>query len=327
MAHVTFIHGIGQKPAADALLGIWRRALTRRLGPPGSGGAAAADDAIDLGAEGVSTSLVYWADALYPAPDPDVAAHESANEREALATDLGAPGEAITLDRATDADWLARLTARLVLQDPAVLQAPEAEAPEAAAEPPRAEERFPLPWALKQRFLAAFLRDVHHYLFDVEWAPRPDETYRVQQEIRRRFVEALEAGAARGGPHVVVSHSMGTVIAYDCLKRVPDCPPVDALITLGSPLGIDEVQDKLQPGWTRRDGFSRTKVRGEWVNIFDRLDVVAALDPELANDFREGGEPRVRDIHEPNYGSWRHSLRKYFEGPQLRSELRRLLDL
>ncbi len=326
MAYVTFIHGIGQKPAADALFGIWRRALTRRLGP-GPAGVAAADDGLDLGAEGVGTSLVYWADVLYPAPDPDVAAHESADEREALATDLGALGETITLDQAADAGWLARLTSRLVLQDPTLLQAPEAAAPGAPAKPPGPEERFPLPWALKQRFLAAFLRDVHHYLFDVEWTPRPGETYRVQQEIRRRFVEALKAGAAHGPPHVVISHSMGTVIAYDCLKRVPDCPPVDALITLGSPLGIDEVQDKLQPGWSRGDGFPRAKVRGDWVNVFDRLDVVAALDPELANDFRESGERRVRDVHEPNYGAWRHSLRKYFEGPQLRSELRRLLDL
>jgi hypothetical protein len=323
MAHVTFIHGIGQKPAADALLGIWRRALTRRIGPVPEG---AAGDGLDLGAEGVETSLVYWADVLNPAPDPDAAAHESANELEALASDLGGIGETITLDQAEDPEWLARLTAKLVLHDPTLLQPVEPEPPGAPPQPGSAE-RFPLPWALKQRFLAAYLRDVHHYLFDVEWSPRPGETYRVQQEIRGRFVQALKAAAGHGPPHVVVSHSMGTVIAYDCLKRVPDCPRVDALVTLGSPLGIDEVQDKLQPGWTRDDGFPRPKVGGDWVNIFDRLDVVAALDPALANDYRAGGDQVVRDIEEPNYGAWRHSLRKYFEGPKLRGELRRLLDL
>ena len=31
---------------------------------------------------------------------------------------------------------------------------------------------------------------------------------------------------------------MGTVIAHDYLKRVSDCPIVDGLITLGSPLGL-----------------------------------------------------------------------------------------
>jgi pimeloyl-ACP methyl ester carboxylesterase len=59
-------------------------------------------------------------------------------------------------------------------------------------------------------------------------------------------------------PHIVVSHSLGTVIAYDCLKRIPECPAVDGLITLGCPLGLDEIQDKLQPGWTRADGFLAT---------------------------------------------------------------------
>jgi hypothetical protein len=180
---------------------------------------------------------------------------------------------------------------------------------------------------LKQRFLAAFLRDVHHYLFDVEHEPRPGGRFMVRQEIRRRFVDALKQAALDGESQVVISHSMGTVIAYDCLKNVSECPPIDALFTLGSPLGIDEVQDKLAPGWTREDGFPRERVRGPWINIFDRLDVVAALDPELANDFRERGRLKVRDIHEPNYGKWRHSLRKYFEGPQLRAELCDVLAL
>jgi hypothetical protein len=326
MAHVTMIHGIGQKPAADALTGIWHRALNRRVGPARQD-LRAVDDSLDLGTEGVGTSLVYWADVLYPAPDANVAAHESAHELEALASDLGALGDTITLEQAADPDWLARLTARLVLQDPNLMQPLDSGPPESSTQPFGVEERFPLPWGLKQRFLAAFLRDVHHYLFDVAWTPRPGETYHVQQEIRRRFLRELKAGAENEPPHIVISHSMGTVIAYDCLKRVPDCPRIDALITLGSPLGIDEVQDKLQPGWTRDGGFPSDKVKGDWVNIFDRLDVVAALDPVLGNDFRAGGQKVVRDIEEPNYGAWRHSLVKYFEGPKLRAELRRLLQL
>ncbi|MDK1388850.1 hypothetical protein QN224_25960 [Sinorhizobium sp. 8-89] len=306
------IHGIGQKPEESALLRLWRRALAG--GPQGTG--------IDLGAKGVSSSMVYWADVLYPAPDPNVAAHESADELEALKSDVDHVGQAITVDGAADPEWLARLAGRLLLEDPA-LNEPEYRAGLAS----RVEERFPLPWALKQRFLAAFLRDVHHYLFNVAWTPRPGETYQVQREIRRRFIEKIAAGAEKGRPHVVVSHSMGTVIAYDCLMRVPECPAVDALMTLGSPLGIDEVQDKLTPEWTRSDGFPSEKIKGDWINIFDRLDVVAALDPELANDFRRGGLDVVRDIHAPNSGLWRHSLRKYFEGQLFRSELRRLLKL
>ncbi|PDT80542.1 hypothetical protein CO676_27245 [Sinorhizobium sp. BJ1] len=306
------IHGIGQKPEEAALLGIWRRALAG--GPH--------ETRIDLGANGVSSSMVYWADVLYPEPDPNVAAYESIDDLEALRSDVDNIGQTITMDEAADPDWLARLAGRLLLEDPA-LEIPE----DPLNYGSDVEERFPLPWALKQRFLGAFLRDVHHYLFNVAWTPRSSETYQVQHEIRRRFVEKIASGAKKGRPHVVVSHSMGTVIAYDCLVRVPDCPGVDALVTLGSPLGIDEVQDKLAPEWTRSDGFPSQKVEGDWVNIFDRLDVVAALDPVLANDFRRGGLEVVRDIHEPNSGVWRHSLRKYFEGPLLRTELKRLLQI
>jgi hypothetical protein len=322
MAHVTSIHGIGQKPAKDLLLGIWRRALTRSRPEEHPAARGATGDEIDLGAEGVRSSMIYWADVLYPAPDPNVAAHESRDEFEALASDVAVLGQPITLKDAEDPEWLASLAGKLYLQEEMQEDAVEP-VPDA---PVDQKERILLPWAIKQRFLAAFLRDVHHYLFDIEYGPRPGETYRVRQEIRKRFVSELNAAAADGAPHVVVSHSMGTVIAYDCLKNVPECPRIDALITLGSPLGIDEVQDKLAPGWSRHDGFPGEKA-GEWVNVFDRLDVVCALDPLLANDFCRAGAEAVRDIEEPNHGRWRHSVRKYFEGPQLRSELRRLLKL
>ena len=53
MTHVTFIHGIGNKPAPDFLLDGWERSL-------------AEDDGIDLGTLGVTSSMVYWADILYP---------------------------------------------------------------------------------------------------------------------------------------------------------------------------------------------------------------------------------------------------------------------
>ena len=84
---------------------------------------------------------------------------------------------------------------------------------------------------------------------------------------------------------MVVSHSMGTVIAYDCLKRVAECPPVDALMTVGSPLGLDEVQDKLRPEWSRASGFPEKLSAADWTNVYDKLDPVAGLDPKVANDY------------------------------------------
>jgi hypothetical protein len=317
MAHVTFIHGIANKPPADDLLRIWRDGLAREV---------EGDLGLDLGAEGITSALVYWADVLYAEPDRDIAGYEGSEEegREAK-NDEAVESEWFRPETPDQEAWLKGLAEHMKFDEPA----PEGDDSFA---PPEAEagyefERIPLPWFVKRRFMKAFLRDVHHYLFDVEHTPRPGETYRVQQEIRRRFLATLAEAEGRGRPHIVISHSMGTVIAYDCLKRVPTCPGIDGLMTLGSPLGLDEVQDKLQPGWSRDDGFPVEKVSGPWSNLFDHLDPVAGFDPFLANDYRKAGAKVVEDINEQNWGKWRHSLTKYLAGPKLRQSLRGLLEL
>ncbi len=308
MPHVTFIHGIANKPAADILIDSWRRALAK-------------NDGIDLGAEGVTSSMVYWADIMYEAPKPETDVHESAEDgiadTDEEMVDLYFRGQA----SGSEKEWTESLIAKYHL-DADVADDHEPPVDLAGAQ----LERIPLPGWMKKRIMATFLRDVHHYLWDVDYSARPPESFRVQQEIRRRVQEALQEGAAAEPPHIVVSHSMGTVIAYDNLKRVPGCPQVDGLMTLGSPLGLDEIQDQLQPEWTRDTGFPET-VNGRWINIYDRIDPVAGLDPVFANDYRRDGKDVVIDINEQNWGRWRHSITKYLAGPKLRQELGSMLDL
>src|SRR5262245_13329521 len=64
MAHVTFIHGILNKPEPDELLKVWRRSL-------------AEEDGLDLGTRGVTSTMVYWADVLYGEPMAEAVDHES----------------------------------------------------------------------------------------------------------------------------------------------------------------------------------------------------------------------------------------------------------
>jgi hypothetical protein len=311
MPHVTFIHGIANKPAHDRLLTLWRQSL-------------AANDGLDLGARGISSSMVYWADLLYEKPAEEGAAHESTGE------------EVVTAATDEDLDWAKDLEGAEAAFVESLSDKLDFDAASPGGDdytPPADEsgksfERIPLPWFIKRRLMKVLLRDVHHYLFDTEHSPRPGETYRIQKTIRDRFVEALARDAAgnSGGPHVVVSHSMGTVIAYDCLKRVAACPGIDALITVGSPLGIDEVQDKLKPEYSRDNGFPRDKVSGGWANVFDRLDPVA-IDTNLANDYRLGGSELVTDVRVSNSGKWRHDLTKYFSQPDLRQALSKALEL
>ena len=60
MPHITFIHGISNKPEEKKLKKIWLDALSHDL--------LRNDDGIDLGASGISTSMIYWADVLYDEP-------------------------------------------------------------------------------------------------------------------------------------------------------------------------------------------------------------------------------------------------------------------
>jgi hypothetical protein len=310
--HVTFIHGISNKPPAADLLRIWRDTLAGTAAP------------LPLGDLGVTSSLVYWADLLYEAPDTDLTAYEGVLESTPAAVDAAGDAPPPQARTPEEAEFIARLRATLAgepdLELAGVLPGPAM----AATARQGTLERVPLPWFLKQRVMNAFLRDVHHYLFDVEFGPPGRPPVHIQQVIRQRFLDAVCAPAV-SRPHVVVSHSMGTVIAYDCLKRLDACATVDGLITIGSPLGLDEVQDKLKPGWSRADGFPSDKVAGGWTNLFDRLDPVCGFDPQVASDFGRADVRVVEDIPVQNEGTWRHSATKYLRQPAFGAALRRML--
>ena len=277
----------------------------------------------------MTSSMVYWADLLYREPVAEAALEAAA---QLSADELPEIGLRWAVDAEDDeAAFIGRLADRIGFEELASSD-PALEPP---AEPPPQEfeaagvatfEVLPIPWVLKRPLMKIFLRDVHHYLFDAEFTPRPGETYKIRTEIRRRAIDALREGDAAGGKHIVMSHSLGTVIAYDCLKRVAASPAVDGLLTIGSPLGLSEVQDQLKPEWSRDDGYP-DKLQGPWVNVYDRLDPVAGFDPDLAKEYQRNGTHAVEDVHEPNEGSWRHSIVKYLRGVKLRERLGGMLGL
>jgi len=93
---------------------------------------------------------------------------------------------------------------------------------------------LPLPrWmreSITRRLTRKLLPDVYDFLFD-------DER---RKEMKERLRERLLAG---GGPFVVIAHSQGSMIAYDVLRELRDSDRVQVclLVTMGSPLGLDEV--------------------------------------------------------------------------------------
>ena len=325
MPHVTFVHGLANKPPADTLIRLWVEALERD-NPRGQG-----NPGLSLDNLGTTYSMVYWADVLYAAPDTAIETEESYQDEtkqiESISTrDAGGAERAA----AADEGWRRKLSAeerqsvqRLQSQLRFEEEGPAATEVRVAAA--AVVERIPLPEFVKKPLMERLLRDLHHYFYNVKSTPRPGETFEVRAELRRRFLAAVNQVSDMARPHIVVSHSMGTIIAYDCIRHQSDCPRVDGLLTVGSPLGLDEVQDHLKARGAASVDFPSERLNGRWINIYDSLDPVVGFDPSFANDYRRDGREVIADRHEANWGWWRHNIAKYLSGPTLRAVLREFL--
>ncbi|WP_421107430.1 SAV_2336 N-terminal domain-related protein, partial [Streptomyces sp. NEAU-S77] len=91
------------------------------------------------------------------------------------------------------------------------------------------------------------------------------------QRARARHIVA-EAIAARL-PDVVIAHSLGGLVAYETLWERPDLS-VDLLVTLGAPLGLDLVFNRLEPAPVDGRGRRPPGVR-RWVNLAGTDDPLA----------------------------------------------------
>ncbi|MEV4482648.1 hypothetical protein [Micromonospora coxensis] len=107
--------------------------------------------------------------------------------------------------------------------------------------------------------IVRFVKQVHRYLNDT------DLRWRIQQEV---------AAAVDEDTRVLVGHSLGSIVAYEALRNNPDWP-VRTLVTLGSPLGLRAVVDRLVPPVGPGDGWPGSVVG--WVNIAARQDAVAMV--------------------------------------------------
>ena len=104
----------------------------------------------------------------------------------------------------------------------------------------------------------SFVKQVKRYLHDEEFAAA------VRQEVGR---------AMAAEPRVVIGHSLGSVVAYDWLRRNPVSRPT-ALVTLGSPLGLEAVRRRLLGHrlWDAWPGGVTS-----WTNVAAREDAVAMV--------------------------------------------------
>ena len=249
-ANLLYVHGVGQHAPQAALKLEWDLALFGR----------------DMGPR---SRMVYWADIVHP-PQTGRPAAARASTRVAKGVDVDALLRGVSVDpeRPGARELAAALLSRAGVGD-------------GASGGPR-KRVLPLPasWRkpLARRFLEALVGDAAAYLFN--------SSQRAQ--IQQRFAAVLDDNTA---PVTIIAHSLGSVIAYEGLAALaPRSQRAAQLITLGSPLGIDEVQDFLVP-----PGQKVPATLTQWHNFSDPLDPVA-LDAGLSGDFVPSGFIRDQRI-------------------------------
>jgi hypothetical protein len=118
--------------------------------------------------------------------------------------------------------------------------------------------------------------------------------------MRQSVLDRIEPG---GGPFVVIGHSQGSMIAYDVLSSLdPGRHVIPLFVTVGSPLGIAEIQDQIKVLLGRKK-LTVPRCVGRWLNVCDGSDPVAA-DETLRDDFLGGSA--IEDRKERNLDSPAH---------------------
>jgi hypothetical protein len=154
--------------------------------------------------------------------------------------------------------------------------------------------------------IALFTRDVYQYLRN------PVIRGRIEQGVRKAIGTA---------PTVVVAHSLGSVVAYNLLRREGTINrwQVPLFATLGCPLGVTAIRQALTPN-------SHPACVGQWFNAMDSRDIVALypLDGAHAWDVDPAIENKT-DVKNPTPN--RHEVSGYLSDPAIARRIHEALVL
>ena len=139
-----------------------------------------------------------------------------------------------------------------------------------------------------QAIIADHLRDVAVYL----------------TRARSQVLDLVRKAIPPAVPIVLVSHSLGTVVARDLLDDVQLRARATFWVTAGSPLGLEAVQRNLLTPGASNPGV-------DWLTAYDVHDIVA-----LGHPLRPTWGPPLRDIAVDN-GDSPHSIERYLGHPEV----------
>ena len=128
---------------------------------------------------------------------------------------------------------------------------------------------------LNNRWVQAVLRAIDHNLpvassASIRIATNDVHQYLTNSAVQRRIEEGVRHAFDGNEPMIIVSHSLGTVVAYNLLRKEGSKRGwrVPLFVTLGSPLAVGAVKRRIAP-------LQHPACVGSWFNALDKRDTVA----------------------------------------------------
>lgn len=126
--------------------------------------------------------------------------------------------------------------------------------------------------------------DMEHY-----WNPDT----RFGSDVRWRLTEPLARALKSGDDILLIGHSLGSIVCYDVLWKFSHygeyqkdirSKRVNTLVTIGSPLGDENVKRRLKGAQVKTARRYPQNI-GRWINMAAEDDYISH-DPTLANDYK-----------------------------------------
>jgi len=250
------IHGLGNKPEKRILKEWWKKSMKEGLKSIGK--------EISL----PKFEMVYWADLMYDKPlDPKIRDTESPYYIEEKYT--RAPQNFHVEDhslRMSIIDFLGKQLNEIFLN-----------------------EDLTLNYTYITDFIVSkYFRELEIYYKD-DCEDGNTAECRIKEKILLRLLNTLKK--YKDDEIMLISHSMGTIIAYDVLTFLASDIKIHSLVTMGSPLGLPVIISKIASEYKRRTKgeahmVTPPGVYKNWFNFSDILDKIA-FNFKLGDDFTE----------------------------------------
>jgi hypothetical protein len=133
----------------------------------------------------------------------------------------------------------------------------------------------------------------------------------------RDEVDSIVRSDIEGGRAVVIGHSLGSVVAYNVLRKAGAGTQVPLYATVGSPLGLQTVNSFIERP------LKMPACTSQWFNAFDPRDVVALV-PLDSEHF--GIAPPIRNKADvDNDTDNRHGISGYLKNPEVAAVIHQAL--